>query len=1081
MDFEPGRRVLIPHRSDLPGYVLIEMAVRDGAGWRLFVAHPDGGFAKVELSAEQATTCEVLGEDGEADSSALLAGFWTAWMRAAGTGARSAVLASSPLKPYAHQMNAVYGAMLPQPRLRFLLADEPGTGKTIMAGLYLREMQRLGFLRSALVVVPAHLVTKWQADFERFFGGGLRAITAQTVREHGLESGHDLWIVSLDLLSVNVAVQDAVHPDRMGWDAVVFDEAHRLTPTAAGYYQAGTMLALNTPRALLMTATPHRGKEWLFRALLHLVDPDVYPAVDSNKEPTRNIRPGRVHFLRRMKEDLVDFDGTTKLFRGRHAENHAIPLSAVESEFYAEALDLVERYFPHVAVPLAKMVYGKRAASSLWALAETLKRRRDGMGSAMPTTAAYDADPDGDDPAKADEARVVHEGSKSAKAEKREINALLDRLQPRVDKPTLPASKWDPLILTCLGRNGIKPGNAQQAVVFTEYADTADWIVRRLVYEGFSARRYSGRDNHSVRDDTRGAFARREFQILVSTDAGNEGIDLQTAHVLVNYDIPWSLVRLEQRMGRIHRVGQTRDVELYNLIATDTREGEVLEVLLGNFVTAANQLDGRMFDSLSLVGELVGLADDDLRRVLADTFGDDEQRARALAAVAAVTASRLADAAKRADDQERALKSSVDIAQAVTALQDEQLDRINPAIVEAFLRRAADGGAIRISPHAAGDGMFTLALPDGSALPKEFASPGERRAGTTALVATSGKSLADARASGAAVADALNLGPSDAPYKALVRLCADALAPAMFRGGAIVDETSSTDYDLFAYESDLSEAGGRRKGTWSTLIRVDSAGARPMRWENLANLAPAAAPAGAPHPGRAHDAAGRAHLAAEEEQARRSQALDAWLRVAERELDVLPNQLTNDISDRDTRIAERGRLKAMTLQRLADLRQMSEVRIEKPRQVAWARVTAAAPPTDPTETDSERISSDLVAEHLRGQGFAISDVHTEGRGYDLHASRGREQRLVEIKGVWRAASSKGISLTANEILIATQHGKDYWLYIVDQCHDGTGRLFGAYADPARAFGDLSAQQVLVHVPGSALKAARDSKEHAACA
>ncbi len=170
--------------------------------------------------------------------------------------------------------------------------------------------------------------------------------------------------------------------------------------------------------------------------------------------------------------------------------------------------------------------------------------------------------------------------------------------------------------------------------MFTEYADTADWLVRRLTHARFTARRYSGRDNHHVRDDTRDAFARRDFQILVSTDAGNEGIDLQTAHVLVNYDIPWSLVRLEQRMGRIHRVGQTRDVELYNLIATETREGEVLEVLLGNFVTAANQLEGRMFDSLSLVGELVGLADDELGKVLADTFGDEEQRARALAAVA---------------------------------------------------------------------------------------------------------------------------------------------------------------------------------------------------------------------------------------------------------------------------------------------------------------------------------------------------------------------------------------------------------------------------------------------------------------
>lgn len=160
---------------------------------------------------------------------------------------------------------------------------------------------------------------------------------------------------------------------------------------------------------------------------------------------------------------------------------------------------------------------------------------------------------------------------------------------------------------------------------------------------------------------------------------------------------------------------------------------------------------------------------------------------------------------------------------------------------------------------------------------------------------------------------------------------------------------------------------------------------------------------------------------------------------------------------------------------------MSEVVISQPRQTAWARVTAAAPPTEPTETDSERISTDLVADHLRAQGFAVSDVHTEGRGYDMHASRGREQRLVEIKGVWNAASSNGITMTANEVLIATQHGKDYWLHVVDHCHDGIGTLYGAYPDPVRTFGDLSTGQVIVHVPGSALKAARNTEEHPACA
>src|SRR5258708_490715 len=258
MTFEPGSRVRIPHRPDLPGHVRVDVAMPTADGWQLFVEEPMGHFHKVVLTRGEAAACETLTEDGGGDSTAVLAGLWTAWMKAASAGARSAALASSPLKPYAHQMNAVYGAMLPQPSLRFLLADEPGTGKTIMAGMYLREMQRLGFVGRALVVAPAHLVTKWQADFERFFGGGLRKITAQTVREHALETDHDLWIVSLDLVAVNPAVQAAIHPDRAGRAVVGFDEAHPLPPPALSYYQADALLALNPPRTLLMTANPPR-------------------------------------------------------------------------------------------------------------------------------------------------------------------------------------------------------------------------------------------------------------------------------------------------------------------------------------------------------------------------------------------------------------------------------------------------------------------------------------------------------------------------------------------------------------------------------------------------------------------------------------------------------------------------------------------------------------------------------------------------------------------------------------------------------------------------------------------------------
>src|SRR6266511_2926581 len=189
LSLEPGQRVSLP--VGVSGWVTIDMAAAavDGS-WTLYVIDDDGDLHKVIHDAEQVTQVGVLAQDGRAPSARVLAGMWTRWMIAAASNANTSLLASTPLQPYAHQANAVYGAMLPQPYLRFLLADEPGTGKTIMAGLYLREMQRLGLIRRALVVAPANLASKWQADFDRFFGGGLRRITAESVREHALDTSH---------------------------------------------------------------------------------------------------------------------------------------------------------------------------------------------------------------------------------------------------------------------------------------------------------------------------------------------------------------------------------------------------------------------------------------------------------------------------------------------------------------------------------------------------------------------------------------------------------------------------------------------------------------------------------------------------------------------------------------------------------------------------------------------------------------------------------------------------------------------------------------------------------------------------
>ncbi len=1071
MDFSTGQHVRLPGEE---AFVIIDGAIPSGDGaWRLYV--DDGsGIRSVLLSADQASHVELLDEDGSASATAVLAGLWSEWMRRAAVSTKATALASSPLNPYPHQNRAVYGTMLPQPLLRFLLADEPGTGKTIMGGLWLREAQRLGFVKRALIVCPAHLVSKWQADFERFLGGDLRRIEAETIRQDGLATPHDLWVVSLELAAMNQAVYEAIHPDKAGWDAVVIDEAHRMTPTATQFHRVGRMLAVNTPRAVLMTATPHRGNEWLFRSLMHLVDPKVFPEVErlDKDQPDHSLKPGPLHFLRRMKEELVDYDGATKLFEAREARNIAVPLNGEERAFYNEALDLVDTYFPPVASTLAKMVYGKRAASSLYALRETLRRRRDGMGSENPADAAHSADPYDEDESAQDEARVIAEASKASREEKKAISSMLERLETVLGDPSAPISKWPRLVEDCLAPNGIKPGGSRQLVIFTEYADTADWLVERFVGAGFNTRRYSGRDPHVVRDQIRADFAAGQFQVIVSTDAGNEGIDLQTAQVLVNWDIPWSLVRLEQRMGRIHRVGQTEKVWLYNLVATDTREGEAHGKLLDNLIEAANELGGKMFDSLSLIGEaaLAEAGVESLEKLLQQTYADGSADP-AVHAIRSITRERLRqlhDAHRQADDF---LKSGIDVNAALTAFHDDRLERINPHIVERFLSRVADAGLVDVEPTPIADQGLWYLTPKSAPLPAALQP--DPVTGKT-LVATSGKAKKDAIESGQArAAAAITLGPSEPPFRALAHELSDRLRPSLYQGAILNDPTTVTDYELHAYEADATEGNGRTQNTWSYLVRVDATGAHPVAWEILANLEPGEGVAGAPHPVSITNAEHAASLRLADDRNARGAAMDEWLQGARSQLRRLPNDLTDDIDDGDARRTTRAQLEAAVEERIRELEAAVSITTGELRRIGWARIRGTGVPQEPTEKDSEMIAQAHVVDLLSSQGWKVADVHTEGRGYDVHARKGRDQRCVEVKGVWESASSRGVTLTGNELAKAGLLGEDYWLYVVDRC-DGGGTLFAAYQNPASVFADATKDVPVLKIAGLRSKAAKEA-------
>ena len=1067
MQFRKGQRIRLPGGSD---YREVAGAISPGDdSWTLFVNGP-AGLQQIDLSATKAADIEILDTDGKADSAMVLAGLWAEWMRRAAATSRGSALATVPLHPYPHQVAAVYEAMLPQVGLRFLLADEPGTGKTIMAGLWLREAQRLGFVRRAIIVSPAHLVTKWQADFERFFGGGLRRITAGTVREEALATSHDTWIVSLELAAVNQAVYEAVHPDRAGFDTVVFDEAHRLTPSAVQYHRVGRMLAHHAKRALLMTATPHRGSERLFRSLMHLVDPEVFPEPgDADGESSFHLRPGPLHFLRRMKEEIVDLDGATKLFKPREARNVAVPLNATERAFYDEALDLVDRFFPTAAVTLAKMVYGKRASSSLYALAETLRRRRDNMGDENPADAAHRVDPEDEDETAGEEARVVAEASRSAREERKAIGEVLGRLDRVLGNPDSAVSKWPRLIGECLAPNAIRPGGDRQLVVFTEYADTADWLLERFHKAGFSAKRYSGRDTHAERDAIRAEFASGGFQVIVSTDAGNEGIDLQTAAVLVNWDIPWSLVRLEQRMGRIHRIGQRHKVWLYNLVATDTREGEAHARLLEKLVTVANELDGKIFDSLRLVTEaaLAEAGVDSLEQLLQRTFETGGDADPAMQAIRQVTAERLRQIHEEQHRAESHLTTAIDTETALATLNDQRLDLINPHVVDRFLRRIDSAGLVDAEQTALADEGFWYVTGRSLGLPSALEPDKEGRA----LVATSGEARTKAQDAGHGRAGAaVALGPSESAFRVLADAVSERCHPALYRGGLLRDTTSVTDYDLHVYASE-TETGGRLTD-WGCLVRRDEAGARPISWETLSCLERAEGTENRQHPASVADSRVAAERALEKDLDQLNSALASWGARARHHLERLPDSLTRDIKEANERRARRKHLQEAVTLRICELATTTSATPGPLRHIGWCRVAGAGVPPEPTEKDSEALSMAFVRDLLNADGWGVTDVHTAGEGFDLLARRGHAQRCVEVKGVWDTASSRGITLTGNEIVKAGLLADDYWLYVVDECRSG-GRLFAAYRNPAAIFSGVAKDVATVRINGSDLAAARD--------
>ena len=554
---------------------------------------------------------------------------------------------TSNVDPLPHQITAVYESMLPRQPLRYVLADDPGAGKTIMAGLYIRELLMRADARRILIVAPGSLVEQWRDELFEKFGLEFRIFSREL--EAASSGGnpyedHDHLIVRLDQISRNEQAQEKIC--LAAWDLVVFDEAHKLSAHFYGQKIERTRrfifaekIGQHTRHLLLMTATPHNGKEEDFQLFLSLLDSDRFYG---------RFRDG-VHrvdcsdLMRRMvKEEMVKFDGTP-LFPERRAYTMNYALSDLEAALYEAVTQYVQTEMGKAdqlegarkgSVGFALTALQRRLASSPEAIFQSLRRRKErlgrrlreeemGMRGSQLLAETLASVPEDDDDLNAEEQENLEETlvdratAARTSAELEQEIRILERLEQQAKAVVASGRdrKWDELSRILQNDPAMRDagGRQRKLIVFSEHRDTLNDLHQKIAGVLGNADAVVTIHGGIHRDERRRIQALfrsdPEVRVLVATDAAGEGVNLQNANLMVNYDLPWNPNRLEQRFGRIHRIGQQEVCHLWNLVAKETREGDVYFRLLEKLRVESDALKGRIFDILGEVFENTSLKD----------------------------------------------------------------------------------------------------------------------------------------------------------------------------------------------------------------------------------------------------------------------------------------------------------------------------------------------------------------------------------------------------------------------------------------------------------------------------------------
>lgn len=634
----------------------------------------------------------------------------------------------SLIEPLPHQIRAVYGKLLPRQPLHFLLADDPGAGKTIMAGLYIKELLLRSDVARCLVVAPGGLVTQWQDELAEKFALNFEILTRDAIEAS--QTGNplaerDLVIARMDHLSRNDEILARLAACE--WDLVVVDEAHRMSAHYEGdevretrRYRLGRLLSERTRHLLLMTATPHAGKVEDFQLFLALLDADRF----EGRRRSASAEIDTSDLMRRMvKERLLRFDGRP-LFPERRAYTVPFELSAAEMDLYdavtsyvVEEMNRAERLASgrRNVVGFALTVLQRRLASSPEAIHQSLARRRKrledhlvevraaasvAVANALPVDGLGDVDEelDTDDLDAGEleeiEERLVDQASAAATVAELEAEvATLTRLERLANEVRAAGTdrKWNELagLLAEAPEMVDASGARRKLIVFSEHRDTLNYLVSRL--RGFLGRPEAVVAIHGGMRREKRRVAQETFTqdpdciVLVATDAAGEGINLQRAHLVVNYDLPWNPNRIEQRFGRVHRIGQEEVCHMWNLVAADTREGQVYQLLLHKLDEQRQALGGQVFDVLGKA--MPGRA---LRDLLVEAIRYGE-RPDVRAHLAQVIDEHVGDGLSElvaAEALASEMLSDADVTELRLLMEEAAARRLQPHYVQAFFEKA---------------------------------------------------------------------------------------------------------------------------------------------------------------------------------------------------------------------------------------------------------------------------------------------------------------------------------------------------------------------------------------------------------